>query len=78
MLSQNKFQWILKLFSDVNECSTAPSDDICSYDGAANFVVRWYYDTKEKECEHFLYDTECGSGKDNIFLTKSECEAKCL
>lgn len=41
----------------------------------ANYVDRWYYDTREKSCRQFYYGG-CG-GNENNFETQHRCEQKC-
>lgn len=41
----------------------------------ANYVDRWYYDTKEKTCRQFYYGG-CG-GNANNFETQQRCQEGC-
>nr|CAI5860885.1 unnamed protein product [Callosobruchus analis] len=65
-------------FETREECaSTCVKDDSLPAEvgECANYVDRWYYDTRERACRQFYYGG-CG-GNDNNFQTEQACRARC-
>nr|XP_023024406.1 papilin-like [Leptinotarsa decemlineata] len=62
-----------------NDCPRDIEKDTCQLPaetgGCADYVGRWYYDTREKSCRQFYYGG-CG-GNGNNFESQQRCQQRC-